>query len=164
MTTPVESNEDLTSADYYFDSYSHFGIHEEMLKDEIRTGSYMSAIENNPHLFKDKIVLDIGCGTGVLSMFAARAGAKRVFAIECSNIADQCKEIVELNGFGGVVEVIKGKMEEIELPLSKVDIIVSEWMVLYLSFIIFFLIYIYKHLKIYIFDIFKFSLGIFSTL
>lgn len=34
----------LTSADYYFDSYSHFGIHEEMLKDEVRTKSYMNAI------------------------------------------------------------------------------------------------------------------------
>ena len=34
----------LTSADYYFDSYSHFGIHEEMLKDEVRTKSYQNAI------------------------------------------------------------------------------------------------------------------------
>ena len=55
---------EFTSADYYFDSYSHFGIHEEMLKDEVRTKSYMNAIERNRHLFKDKIVLDVGCGTG----------------------------------------------------------------------------------------------------
>lgn len=48
----------ITSADYYFDSYSHFGIHEEMLKDEVRTKSYMNAILLNKHLFKDKIVLD----------------------------------------------------------------------------------------------------------
>lgn len=32
-----------TSADYYFDSYSHFGIHEEMLKDDVRTKSYVSS-------------------------------------------------------------------------------------------------------------------------
>ena len=44
------------------------GIHEEMLKDSVRTGSYRSAIVNNPHLFKDKVVLDVGCGTGILSM------------------------------------------------------------------------------------------------
>jgi protein arginine N-methyltransferase 1 len=36
-----------------------------MLKDEVRTKSYMNAIENNKHLFKDKVVLDIGCGTGM---------------------------------------------------------------------------------------------------
>lgn len=63
-------NGNLTSADYYFDSYAHFGIHEEMLKDEVRTKSYMNAIMKNPHLFKDKVnvyptvrtVLTIRCG------------------------------------------------------------------------------------------------------
>lgn len=65
-----------TSGDYYSDSYAHFGIHEEMLKDEVRTRSYMHAIMNNKHLFKGKVVLDVGCGTGILCMFAAKAGAK----------------------------------------------------------------------------------------
>lgn len=49
---------------------------QEMLKDSVRTRSYMASIVNNKHLFKDKIVLDVGCGTGILSMFAAKAGAK----------------------------------------------------------------------------------------
>ena len=47
-----------------------------MLKDGVRTRSYMNSIVNNKHLFKDKVVLDVGCGTGILSMFAAKAGAK----------------------------------------------------------------------------------------
>ena len=34
------SNDEMTSKDYYFDSYAHFGIHEEMLKDEVRTLTY----------------------------------------------------------------------------------------------------------------------------
>ena len=118
----------MTSADYYFDSYSHFGIHEEMLKDEVRTKSYMKAIELNRHLFRDKTVLDVGAGLGILSMFAARAGAKKVYAVECSNIADQCKLIIEANGYSGIIEVFKGKMEEITLPGEGVDIILSEWM------------------------------------
>lgn len=57
------------------------GIHEEMLKDTVRTGSYRAAIINNPHLFKNKTVLDVGCGTGILSMFAARAGASHVVGV-----------------------------------------------------------------------------------
>lgn len=73
--------------DYYFGSYSHFYIHEEMLKDKVRTDAYMHAIERNAADFKDKVVLDIGAGTGILSIFAARSGAKKVYAIENAEIA-----------------------------------------------------------------------------
>lgn len=75
--------------DYYFESYSHFNIHEEMLKDDVRTNAYMKAILKNKHLFKDKVVLDVGSGTGVLSMFAAKAGAKHVYACDLASIADK---------------------------------------------------------------------------
>jgi protein arginine N-methyltransferase 1 len=123
-----------TSADYYFDSYSHFGIHEEMLKDVVRTRSYQNVITQNNFLFKDKIVLDVGAGTGILSLFCAKAGAKHVYAIECSQMADMAKEIVKTNGFSEVITVIKGKVEEIELPVPKVDVIISEWMGYFLLF------------------------------
>ena len=80
--------------DYYFGSYSHSYIHEEMLKDTVRTHSYQRAIEDNKDDFKDKIVLDIGAGTGILSIFAARAGAKHVYAIENAEIASFATEII----------------------------------------------------------------------
>lgn len=47
--------EEMTSADYYFDSYAHFGIHEEMLKDEVRTCTYRDSMYQNMHLFKNKV-------------------------------------------------------------------------------------------------------------
>jgi len=120
--------QDMTSKDYYFDSYAHFAIHEEMLKDEVRTLTYRDSMIKNKHLFKDKIVLDVGCGTGILSMFAVKAGAKHVYSVDMSNIIDEAKGIVEDNGMADKITLIKGKIEEIELPTEHVDIIISEWM------------------------------------
>lgn len=122
---------EMTSKDYYFDSYAHFGIHEEMLKDEVRTLTYRNAIYHNRHLFKGKVVLDIGSGTGILSMFAAKAGAAKVIAVEFSNIATQSKQIIADNGLSDIITVLHCKVEEVgELPggIEKVDVIVSEWM------------------------------------
>jgi hypothetical protein len=50
-----ETVDDPTSKDYYFDSYAHHAIHEEMLKDEVRTRSYEMAIMQNKHLFHNKV-------------------------------------------------------------------------------------------------------------
>jgi protein arginine N-methyltransferase 1 len=114
--------------DYYFGSYSHSYIHEEMLKDKERTLAYKKAIDRNPDSFKGKIVMDIGAGTGILSIFAARAGAAHVYAIENAEIAYFAREIIRKNNLSDKITVLKGKMEEIELPVKKVDIIISEWM------------------------------------
>ncbi|OAA49319.1 protein arginine N-methyltransferase 1 [Metarhizium rileyi] len=112
----------------FHNSYDHHGIHEEMLKDEVRTRSYMNAIVQNKHLFKDKVVLDVGCGTAILSMFAAKAGAKHVIGVDMSSIIFKAREIVKVNGLSDKITLIQGKMEEIEMPFPKVDIIISEWM------------------------------------
>ncbi|XP_075996073.1 protein arginine N-methyltransferase 8-B isoform X4 [Genypterus blacodes] len=120
--------EDMTSRDYYFDSYAHFGIHEEMLKDEVRTLTYRNSMCHNKHVFKDKIVLDVGSGTGILSMFAAKAGAKHVYGIECSSISEYSERIIKSNQLDSVITIFNGKVEEVELPVEKVDIIISEWM------------------------------------
>jgi protein arginine N-methyltransferase 1 len=129
MATADEAKK-LAETDYYFNSYSHYGIHMEMLKDRHRTESYRDAILMNEYMFKDKYVMDVGCGTSILSLFAAKAGAKRVVAIDCSSIANQAREIVKLNGYENVITVIQGKVEEVTLPadVPHIDIFISEWM------------------------------------
>ena len=126
--TGIGGGDDRTSRDYYFDSYAHHGIHEEMLKDDVRTNTYQMAILNNRELFEGKVVLDVGAGTAILSMFAVKAGAKHVYAVDCSSIIDQARQIVEDNGMADRITLIRGKIEAIDLPVPKVDIIVSEWM------------------------------------
>merc|ERR1719370_897189 len=105
------TGEEMTSKDYYFDSYAHFGIHEEMLKDEVRTLTYRNSIWHNKHLFKGKIVLDVGCGTGILSMFAAKAGAAKVIGVDMSGIVESARKIVEANGLADKIEIFRGKVE-----------------------------------------------------
>uniref|UniRef100_A0A673M0J3 type I protein arginine methyltransferase n=1 Tax=Sinocyclocheilus rhinocerous TaxID=307959 RepID=A0A673M0J3_9TELE len=113
----------------YFSSYGHYSIHEEMLKDKVRTESYRDFMYHNIDVFKDKVVLDVGCGTGILSMFAAKAGARKVIAVDQSEIIYQAMDIVRSNKLEDTITLIKGRIEEIDLPVEKVDIIISEWMV-----------------------------------
>ncbi|XP_063145644.1 protein arginine N-methyltransferase 3 [Candoia aspera] len=120
--------------DVYFSSYGHYGIHEEMLKDKVRTESYRDFVYLNPHIFRDKIVLDVGCGTGILSMFAAKAGAKKVIGVDQSEIVYQAMDIIRLNGFEDSICLIKGRIEEVDIPVEKVDVIISEWMGYFLLF------------------------------
>lgn len=120
--------------EFYYSSYSHISIHEAMIKDKVRTQSYKLAIDKNKFLFKDKVVLDIGSGTGILSLFSASNGAKHVYAVENSSIAYFSQQIIIKNGYQDKITIIKGKIEEIELPVNKVDIIISEWMGYFLLF------------------------------
>ncbi|TFK90975.1 protein arginine N-methyltransferase [Polyporus arcularius HHB13444] len=115
---------------HYFQSYAENDIHSVMINDKVRTASYAKFILSNQEAFKDAVVMDVGCGTGILSLFAAKAGAKRVFSIDASDIAEKAKQIVKANELDNVITVIRGKVEDIKLPegYDKVDIIVSEWM------------------------------------
>ncbi|XP_044048095.1 protein arginine N-methyltransferase 3 isoform X1 [Siniperca chuatsi] len=132
LSTVAELREDEDEA--YFSSYGHYGIHEEMLKDKVRTESYRNFMYRNPEVFRDKVVLDVGCGTCILSMFAARSGAKKVIAVDQSEIIYQAMDIVRSNQLEDKITLIRGRIEDINLPVEKVDIIISEWMGYFLLF------------------------------
>ncbi|XP_035706093.1 protein arginine N-methyltransferase 6 isoform X2 [Folsomia candida] len=120
-----------TSDMEYFESYQDFDTHRLMLADKVRTNAYKDAIYNAKHLFEGKVIMDIGAGTGILSLFCANVGAKKVIAVEASELARFLPKVVEANGFQNVIEVIHSKVEDVKLDL-KIDIMVSEWMGFYL--------------------------------
>ena len=68
--------------DGYFSSYEDLDVHKLMLKDQPRTKAYQNFIECNKALFENKVVVDVGAGIGILSLFAARAGAKQVISCD----------------------------------------------------------------------------------
>lgn len=98
-----------------------------MLEDHKRTGAYYNACMQNRAQFAGKVVLDVGTGSGILAIFAAKAGARKVFAVEATSMAKHAKDLVKAQGLDTIVEVIQGVIESVELP-EKVDIIISEWM------------------------------------
>jgi protein arginine N-methyltransferase 3 len=63
-------------------------------QDKVRTETYRSALLDNADQFKGKTVLDLGCGTGILAMFAAQAGAAKVVAVDQSDIIYHAMDIV----------------------------------------------------------------------
>lgn len=117
------------AADYanYFCSYAYLHHQAQMLKDHVRMHAYHSSVMNNKEEFAGKVVLDVGAGSGILSMWAAQAGAAKVYAVEYTDMAKHARRLVEKNGLGHIVEVLQVSLEDLVLP-TKVDIIISEWM------------------------------------
>lgn len=87
-----------------------------------------------------QVVLDIGCGTGILSLFAAQSGAKQVIGVDQSTMIYNAMEIIRYktkktsdvhifgyvpcreNGYEDKITLIRGKVEEVQLPIDKVYI------------------------------------------
>jgi predicted RNA methylase len=106
-------------------SYAELSVHRWMLRDTGRNEAYRRALA---HVVKPgDVVLDVGAGTGILSIFAAASGARRVYAVERTGIAEVAKQVIASNGYSDRIEVMQSDLEDVTLP-EKVDVIVSEWM------------------------------------
>ena len=121
MSSEDQGNE--TSPDYRM-SYRDVAIHKVMLQDVVRTDAYEKSIRQLVR--SEHRVLDFGCGTGVLAIFAARAGARQVIAVDRSAFVQTAREIAQRNGFD-TIEFYHDDHQSLKLP-EKVDVIVSEWM------------------------------------
>ena len=107
------------------DEYDNPDIHNRMLGDRIRTEAFARALSTTVR--EGDVVADVGCGTGILSLLACRAGASHVYAIDRSETIAQAREIAEANGFSDRITFLSEDANTVELP-QKVDGIVSEWL------------------------------------
>jgi protein arginine N-methyltransferase 1 len=102
--------------------FSDLFQHDRMLADRVRTDAYWEAISK--HIGGGDVVIDLGAGTGVLSMFAAKQGA-HVHAIEHGPIIEAAQAVAADNGLDDAIEFHRVNSQRFELP-SKVDAIIHE--------------------------------------
>ena len=125
----LKKPKDISEADFanYFCTYGYLYHQKDMLEDQDRMTAYYNAVKMNPSQFEDKVVLDVGTGSGILAIWAAQAGAKHVYAVEATFMATHARKLIEANGLKDKITVIQSSIEDAELP-EKVDVIISEWM------------------------------------
>jgi hypothetical protein len=112
-----EGREDWQDAEY-FGSYSSADIHREMITDAPRTLAYRDAIAASQDAIAGKVVMDVGSGSGILSLFAAKiGGARKVWAIEASKIAKVAEQVVQANKLDHVVQVVNVRLEDLDLEV-----------------------------------------------
>lgn len=120
-------DQDVISPDVYM---SFLLEHEEIMRDEVTMLGFKAAIEANAELFQGATVLELGCGSGVLSMWAAQQGAANVIAVDASPVSQIARRLVRENRLEHVIQVLQCTVEQLEviLPELAVDIIISKWM------------------------------------
>ncbi|MGH9557401.1 MAG: 50S ribosomal protein L11 methyltransferase [Terriglobales bacterium] len=97
-------------------------LHRSLLSDQASQEAYRKALSQT--IRGGEAVLDLGTGTGVHAVFAARAGARVVYAVDQLQFVEVARKVCEVNGCLDRVRFFHGAAEEIELP-EKVDVIVA---------------------------------------
>jgi predicted RNA methylase len=98
----------------------------QMMSDDVRMQAFHTAIKR---LIKPgDVVIDLGAGTGILSIWALQAGAKKVYAIEQTGAIELAREIAHVNGYADRIEFIQDNSMNVSLP-QRADAIISETLV-----------------------------------
>lgn len=124
MKPPAESSVEPI-VEEYFKPYGDIELQRRMVSDQPRTDAFAHAIHEV--IRADDVVLDVGTGTGVLAMLAAKAGARQVVGVDHTDIADVAMELVAANGLGDRVQIVHGRADELRLE-QKANVIISEWL------------------------------------
>jgi len=95
----------------------------QMIADERRMWAYSTALRRA--VSADSIVLDIGAGTGILSLLACQYGARKVYAVEPTSAIALAKEAACANGFADRMDCMQALSTEIRLP-ERADVIISD--------------------------------------
>jgi SAM-dependent methyltransferase len=103
-------------------SYLSVPGHRAMALDARRNEAYGAALRKA--VGPESVVLDLGAGTGIHGLMAARLGAKRVYLVESEDIIAVAVEIAADNGFLNTVQCLQGRIQDVRLP-ERVDVIVS---------------------------------------
>lgn len=103
--------------------FDDVGNHANMLLDEARVAAFANAIKEA--VKPGHVVADIGSGTGLLAILAAKAGARVVYAVERGPLAEIIEAAAVDNGVGDVVKVLRGDARDLVFPETP-DVIVSE--------------------------------------
>jgi protein arginine N-methyltransferase 1 len=123
----IKSNPWLRSILYEDENVGQFqqmGIHEKMLADRVRLDAYALGIARA--VKPADVVLDMGCGTGILSLMAAKHSPEKIYAVDHSGIIEIAKRVAEYNG-AKCIEFVNINSQEFT-PDRKVDVIVHEQM------------------------------------
>ncbi|MCX5512703.1 methyltransferase domain-containing protein [Kaistia algarum] len=108
----------------YSETYATWRSQRGMISDHARTTTFRRGIE--ALCTPDTVVIDVGSGSGILSLFAARAGAKQVYALELTGMIEDAKQIAADNGYADTIQFIRGDASEFQCP-EPATLVLGEW-------------------------------------
>lgn len=97
------------------------------MEDVDRILLFKELINNNQYIFRDKIVMEVGSGIGIIGLLIAKAGAKKVICVDENPSVKYAQELFKANGQEGKVEIFNDSIEKVKLEKGSVDVIFSDW-------------------------------------